>query len=170
MTSKNTRPTLTKFTKTAPKITPQQILLLVGLLLLLAIVGYFWLQNNQPAMPIETVPTHTTQPDAASAALDQEAPETDAPVDANIDTLKSEIPDADPEAILNAPLPETDSLAKEEIDRLEDEYQRLIEQEKIAEEEVAMTKSVTDMKGEQIALLEQRIEKMEAENLAPERQ
>ena len=69
----------------------------------------------------------------------------------------------DPEAILNAPLPETDSLAKEEIDRLEDESKRLAEQEKLATEQITMTKKLTDMKAEQIELLEQQIAQLEAD-------
>ncbi|QOD12821.1 hypothetical protein IEE84_00395 [Psychrobacter sp. 28M-43] len=67
-----------------------------------------------------------------------------------------------PTAILDAPLPENNSLAKEEIDRLEDERQRLAEQEKLAAEQVAMNKQLTDMKAEQIALLEQQIAQLEA--------
>lgn len=70
----------------------------------------------------------------------------------------------DPKTILNAPLPETDSLAKEEIDRLEDERQRLAEQEKLAAEQLAMNKQLTEMKAEQIALLEQQIAQLEASN------
>jgi len=67
-----------------------------------------------------------------------------------------------PTAILDAPLPKSDSLAKEEIDRLEDERQRLAEQEKLAAEQVAMNKQLTDMKAEQIALLEQQIAQLES--------
>jgi len=67
-----------------------------------------------------------------------------------------------PTAILDAPLPKNDSLAKEEIDRLEDERQRLVEQEKLAAEQVAMNKQLTDMKAEQIALLEQQIAQLES--------
>lgn len=69
---------------------------------------------------------------------------------------------SDSEAILNAPLPETDSLAKEEIDRLEDTRKRLAEQEKLAAEQVAMNKQLTEMKAEQIELLEQQIAQIEA--------
>lgn len=74
----------------------------------------------------------------------------------------------DPKAILTAPLPENDSLAKEEIDRLEDERQRLAEQEKLAAEQLAMNKQLTDMKAEQIALLEQQIAELEANETAVE--
>lgn len=72
----------------------------------------------------------------------------------------SDIPD--PKAILEAPLPETDSLAKEEIDRLEDERKRLAEQEKIAAEQIVMTKQLTELKAEEIELLEQQIAQLEA--------
>ena len=74
----------------------------------------------------------------------------------------------DPKTILNAPLPETDSLAKEEIDRLADERQRLAEQEKLAAEQLAMNKKLTEMKAEQIALLEQQIAELEANETASE--
>lgn len=67
----------------------------------------------------------------------------------------------DPKTILNAPLPTTDSLAKEEIDRLADERQRLAEQEKLAAEQLAMNKELTEMKAEQIALLEKQIAQLE---------
>lgn len=71
-----------------------------------------------------------------------------------------------PKTILNAPLPETNSLAKEEIDRLEDERQRLKEQEERVVEQLAMTKSLTQMKAEQIDLLEQQIAELEAKQAA----
>lgn len=70
---------------------------------------------------------------------------------------------SNPKAILEAPLPETDSLAKEEIDRLEDERKRLVEQEKLAAEQIAMTKQLTELKAEEIALLEQQIAQLEAD-------
>ena len=82
------------------------------------------------------------------------------------DASNNQIPS--PKTILNAPLPETDSLAKEEIDRLEDERKRLAEQEKLAAEQLAMNKKLTDMKAEQIALLEQQIAQLEAEEKAVE--
>lgn len=50
------------------------------------------------------------------------------------------------------PCRKNDSLAKEEIDRLEDERQRLAEQEKLVAEQLAMNKQLTEMKEEQIAL------------------
>lgn len=69
-------------------------------------------------------------------------------------------------AIISAPIPETDTLAKEEIDRLADERQRLKEQENIDTEQVEMTKSLTQMKAQQIELLERQIAELEAEQAA----
>ena len=79
--------------------------------------------------------------------------------DKNIDT-------PNPKAILNAPLPKTESLAKEEIDLLEDKRKRFAEQEKLAAEQLAMNQQLTDMKAEQIALLEQQIAQLEADSAA----
>ena len=70
---------------------------------------------------------------------------------------------SDAKAILEAPLPKTNSLAKEEIDRLEDERKRLAEQEKLAAEQIAMTKQLTELKAQEIALLEQQIAQLEAD-------
>lgn len=50
------------------------------------------------------------------------------------------------------------------MDRLEDERQRLAEQEGSAAEQVAMNKELAERKAEQIVLLEQPIAKLEAEN------
>lgn len=74
----------------------------------------------------------------------------------------------DPKLILDAPLPETDSLAKEEIDRLKDERQRMAEQDKLAAEQLTMNEKLSDMKAEQIALLEQQVAELEADKTVVE--
>lgn len=108
---------------------------------------------NNSAVNNSTVNSHETE-DADKAS-------TVAPVDTT-QALKT----PSPKTILNAPLPETNSLAKEEIDRLEDERQRLKEQEDRVVEQLAMTKSLTQMKAEQIDLLEQQIAELEAKQAA----
>lgn len=108
---------------------------------------------NNSAVNNSTVNSHETE-DADKAS-------TVAPVDTT-QALKT----PSPKTILNAPLPETNSLAKEEIDRLEDERQRLKEQEERVVEQLAMTKSLTQMKAEQIDLLEQQIAELEAKQAA----
>ncbi|WP_201611089.1 hypothetical protein [Psychrobacter submarinus] len=79
---------------------------------------------------------------------------------------KSNVAIPSSKAIIDAPIPETDTLAKEEIDRLADEHQRLKEQENIDAEQIEMTKSLTQMKAQQIELLERQIAELEAEQAA----
>lgn len=99
--------------------------------------------------------------------LDDDTSKDSMSADVPTEPIDESIPKAgqarNPKTILNAPLPATDSLAKEEIDRLEDERHRLADQEKIAAEQVAMHEQLTDMKAEQIALLEQQIAQLEAD-------
>ena len=138
-----------------------------GILLIVLLVGYLvWKstapQPNQSAaenLPVTSEQNEPTQ--IASVPLEDDV--RDVINNENQDSANirdSDIPD--PKAILEAPLPETDSLAKEEIDRLEDERKRLVEQEKLAAEQVAMTKQLTELKAEEIALLEQQIAQLEA--------
>lgn len=142
------------------------------------VIGYFAWKSTTPAtdtLPIKSSSSKTEQTKAAPSAatpLDNETNDTTLNESAALSATSSsqtldpntsrQVLDAD--AILNAPLPETDNLAKEEIDRLEDEQQRLAEQEKLAAEQLAMNKQLTAMKAEQIALLEQQIAKLEADN------
>ncbi|MDN3398562.1 hypothetical protein QL919_07470 [Psychrobacter sp. APC 3426] len=115
-------------------------------------------QSAEAAMSHDTSTDDTTIDEGNNLVEDSEANAATSP------TPKIQVPS--PTAILNAPLPKNDSLAKEEIDRLEDERKRLAEQEKLAAEQLAMNKQLTDMKAEQIALLEQQIAQLEANNPA----
>ncbi|WP_143505692.1 MULTISPECIES: hypothetical protein [unclassified Psychrobacter] len=168
MTSKQPSPTLSK-TATS---TRSKKLIMMALLSLAVVIAYFvW------ARPLSTTPTpikETTtktvpsQVDTLSKNVDSNSSEaagvvkTNNPSSPTENTESIETQVTDSEVILNAKLPETDTLAKEEVDRLEDERQRLIEQEKLAVEQVQMNKKLTDMKAEQIKLLEQQIAQLEA--------
>ena len=140
----------------------------LAIILLVIFIGYLvWKstipQSNQSAaenLPVTLEQNEPTQ--SASVPLEDDV--SNVITDKNQDvanTTDSDIPD--PKAILEAPMPETNSLAKEEIDRLEDERKRLAEQEKLAAEQVAMTKQLTELKAEEIALLEQQIAQLEAD-------
>ena len=142
-----------------------------GILLIVLFIGYLvWKstipQSNQSAaenLPVTSEQNEPTQ--SASVPLEDDV--SDVINDKNrdsADSTDSDIPD--PKAILEAPLPETNSLAKEEIDRLEDERQRLAAQEKLAAEQIAMTKQLTELKAQEIALLEQQIAQLEADTAA----
>ena len=144
-----------------------------GIILIALLIGYLVWKNALPeadTIAVDSLSGTSEQTKAASSTvtpLDNVAND----LESNNGTLDdsqaiaavTDTEASDPEAILNAPLPETDSLAKEEIDRLEDESKRLAEQEKIATEQITMTKKLTDMKAEQIELLEQQIAQLEAD-------
>lgn len=142
-----------------------------GVLLIVLLVGYLvWKsmasQHNHTIAENLSVTSEQNEPtQIASVPLEDDV--RDVINDENQD--RANITDSNisnPKAILEAPLPETDSLAKEEIDRLEDERKRLVEQEKLAAEQIAMTKQLTELKAEEIALLEQQIAQLEADTAA----
>ncbi len=171
MLSEKTRPILTKTSKTKSTSVGLKALIALIMLLIIIVIGYFFWPRPLPNSPAMTkdIPTETEQTQAAQSAVITE--NTERSNDTNrreSNTVTAQVTEMTdlllPEAaaILNAPLPATDSLAKEEIDRLEDQQQRLAEQEKLAAEQIMMSKDLTDMKAEQIALLEEQIAKLEA--------
>ena len=191
MKNKKNHPLLDKRLKGKAANSSRKIWIAIILALLFIAVAYGFWQQSEPktSEPISqsstSVPSLDEQTEAAQAAASQSAEAAmshdtstdDTTIDegnnlvedseantATSTTPKIQVPS--PTAILNAPLPKNDSLAKEEIDRLEDERERLAEQEKLAAEQLAMNKQLTDMKAEQIALLEQQIAQLEANNPA----
>ena len=142
-----------------------------GILLIVLLVGYLVWKS------MASQPNHTTAENLpVTSEQDEPTRIASVPLEDDVrDVINDENQDSanitdsnisNPKAILEAPLPETDSLAKEEIDRLEDERKRLVEQEKLAAEQIAMTKQLTELKAEEIALLEQQIAQLEADTAA----
>lgn len=159
--------------------TPTVLLMVLAVVALLAI-GYLLMQlfskpttveHSQQgpvfsSKPIATSATNTAAATAETADAGELANKaTDTGANANIDEsnlaglTNSSIPD--PKAIINAKIPESESLAKEEIDRLEDERKRLVEQEKLAKEQLQLVADINQRKAAQIALLEQQIAELE---------
>ena len=165
MNKKQIRPLPVKTLKKQPNKSRQKWLPIIILAALL--IGYLVWKNSSPdanTSLIESTQTPNEQNSAAQSdttSLDNNALDTSASI-LDTDDASTDSQTPDPEAILNAPLPETDSLAKEEIDRLADEHKRLAEQEKLAAEQLTMNKQLTEMKAEQIALLEEQIAQLEA--------
>ena len=168
MNKKQIRPLPVKTLKKRPSKSRQKwwpIIILAALL-----IGYLVWKNNSPnasITPVESTASTAAsiEQDSAKQADTNSLNNTADNSELNLDTDDATVTDnqtPDPEAILNAPLPETDSLAKEEIDRLADEHKRLAEQEKLAAEQLTMNKQLTEMKAEQIALLEEQIAQLEA--------
>ena len=142
-----------------------------GILLIVLFIGYLIWKNSLPeddTTAVESLPATTEQPDAVpstATSLDNVVND-DVLDDSQAIAAVKDTQAPDPEDILKAPLPKTNSLAKEEIDRLEDERQRLAAQEKLAAEQIAMTKQLTELKAQEIALLEQQIAQLEADTAA----
>ena len=142
-----------------------------GILLIVLFIGYLVWKNSLPednTTAVESLPATTEQPDAVpstATSLDNVVND-DVVDDSQAIAAVTDTQAPDPEDILKAPLPKTNSLAKEEIDRLEDERQRLAAQEKLAAEQIAMTKQLTELKAEEIVLLEQQIAQLEADTEA----
>ena len=168
MNKKEIRPLPAKSLKKKPTKARQKWWPIIILAVLL--IGYLVWKNNSPnasITPVESTASTAAsiEQDSAKQADTNSLNNTADNSELNLDTDDATVMDSqmpDPEAILNAPLPETDSLAKEEIDRLEDERKRLAEQEKLAAEQLTMNKQLTEMKAEQIALLEEQIAQLEA--------
>lgn len=189
MKNKKPHPLLNKHLNNKPSKSHSKAAVAVILVLLVAAFGYFIWTQSQPKVsePIDqsssalaeqtkttnTVASPDVSPDDIKSAVESNIDDTaDDGTSRDNDTINTENNSAamasnqipDPKAILQAPLPQNNSLAKEEIDRLEDERQRLAEQEKLAAEQLAMNKKLADMKAKQIALLEQQIAQLEADN------
>ena len=171
----STRPSLPR--QQRGNTTPTVLLMVLAVVALLAI-GYLLVQLFSTSTTVEHSqqgPVFSSKPIATSAtnAAATTAETADAGelvnkatgTGANIDNsnlagfTNSSIPD--PKAIINAKIPESESLAKEEIDRLEDERKRLVEQEKLAKEQLQLVADINQRKAAQIALLEQQIAELE---------
>ncbi|WP_201577159.1 hypothetical protein [Psychrobacter immobilis] len=178
MKNKKQHPLLSKRAKAKAAKSRRKIWMAIILVLLFIIIGYLvWAQSvpetsktdsSSPSIPEQTEATQATMP-AENVLSEVESDDAvlneDIIIDENFETsTNSTVQTPNPAAILNAPLPKTDSLAKEEIDRLADESKRFAAQEKLAAEQLAMNKKLTEMKEEQIALIEQQIAQLEAEN------
>ncbi|MFZ3143340.1 hypothetical protein [Psychrobacter glacincola] len=170
MKSKKMRPLSNKVSK---KSTISRQKWWFGILLIVLFIGYLVWKNSLPehnTTAVESLPATTEQPDAVpststATSLDNVVND-DVLDDSQAIAAVTDTEAPDPEDILKAPLPKTNSLAKEEIDRLEDERQRLAAQEKLAAEQIAMTKQLTELKAQEIALLEQQIAQLEADTAA----
>ncbi|MGP5211004.1 hypothetical protein ACTXJ5_09445 [Psychrobacter alimentarius] len=179
MNRKKMRPVSTKSSKAKTAQAGRRVWVVLIIAVILIAIGYLlWIKPEpEVVLPVSQPPTMNEQTEAAQVASTPnfvtDEPDTVLPdsIVTNENTSANDdkrVETPNPKAILDAPLPETNSLAKEEIDRLEDERQRMAEQEKLAAEQLAMNKKLTDMKAEQIALLEQQIAELEANETAVE--
>lgn len=147
------------------KHSPSKSLLILLALLTLGFIGYFLFKLLTPPAPEVVQPQPTVEPAKSVAAPTAPAQDATTPAsDAGQLIDPNDIPN--PDAIINAPLPENASLAKEEIDKLDDEYTRLTEQEKIGQQQAKLMEELTQKKAEQIELLEKQIAQLEGQGSA----
>ena len=130
------------------------------LILVMLFIGYLiWkgaLSDTNSSLPVTRQIEATESISTPLNNVTNTSDNTDISVSSNNHSLKSD-------AIRSAPLPETDSLAKEESDRLNDQGKRSFEQEKLLAEQLAMNKQLAEMKAQQITLVEQQIAQLEAD-------
>jgi flagellar basal body-associated protein FliL len=60
--------------------------------------------------------------------------------------------------LLTAPLPATDALAKEEVDRLQDQYSQLAEQKELLQQQIADSNKLIEMKEKYLADLQAKLQ------------
>lgn len=165
------------FERRADKSNKLMLLLVFTGIVVAAVVGYFLLTHSLPNNP-SAAPDANANAEVASNA--QQAASEETSFDAN-NALEvpneqiavsevaaptsetDEIQSIDTDVIINAEIPNDPALAREEIDRLEDETRRYAEQEQMLAEQVAMMDELTQKKAEQIELLEQQIAQLEAQ-------
>ncbi len=108
---------------------------------------------DQAGTPLPTVATATENANDKATVAEVSKPQpVTKPLTANM---------PDPEKIINAEVPNDESLVKEEIDKLADEEKRLEQQEKLLDKRLKMMDELTAKKEEQIKLLEKQISQIE---------
>ena len=153
--------------------------------LLLVIAGLWYWFNREPSQAPAESTTVASVP-AASNAMAQAHDSTDtaetsaaatasAPVQTMIVPRTAEqVPQVanginliTPEEILAPELPQDPTLAKEELDRLEEQSSQLADQQAMMNEQLDMMHELSSKKAERIQLLEQRIAELERQQAAP---
>lgn len=124
-------------------------------------------QSNQP---IKAVPK-TQQAVTASSVKQAESQVASIPStlisDGQTRMTSATSSNIDPNAILAAPMPEDSTIAKEEIDRLDDQFLQLSEQETLLQAQLSVMGTLEDKKAERIRLLEQQIALLEQQKATP---
>lgn len=157
--------------------------------LLLVIAGLWYWFNREPSQAPAEPTTVASVPVAAPAASNARAQAHDstdtaetsaaatasAPVQTMIVPRTAEqVPQVanginliTPEEILAPELPQDPTLAKEELDRLDEQSSQLADQQAMMNEQLDMMHELSSKKAERIQLLEQRIAELERQQAAP---
>lgn len=169
------KPILTPYPKKNHKLMP----LILGLLVLGGLGAWWFSQmadKTPEPKPVATTPIAKPMPMPVPVAVPISAATVTATSATNVVTTTPTTKDSattttassnltliKPEEILANPIPNDPALAKEEMDKLADQSTRLAGQQKMMEDQLRMTKELSDKKAERIALLEQQIAQLEVQ-------
>lgn len=190
--AKRQKPTTATTTHTTQTSTPRRALAKIGgkskmpwlyVLPLLLVIPALWYWLNRapqaPTEPVSTAPAPVAAPKAsapatstASAVAMAQAAREAATADASTQ-MAEHVPEVanaihliTPEDILAPAMPQDPALAKEELDRLDEQSSQLAEQQAMMSEQLDMMNELSNKKAERIRLLEQRIAELEREQEA----
>lgn len=141
------------------------MILAAAVALVLLILAWFLMKDNQNEVPdagAQTAAIVASESDKTNETSVDQAPASESKI-SDVEALALDIPTADPSAILQADIPSDTALVKEEIDRLNDQDKRLLEQAQDIEEYLQDLSKLGDAKDEKIALLEAQIAQLEAQ-------
>ena len=133
-------------------------IVLAALAAILLLVLAYWLNNQGNTPTPAPAPAPVVQP--APEPTPEAAPQSE---DATSFLPQGEAEQIDVDAILNAEVPQDETLIKEEIDRLHDKDTQLAEQAKILDEQLGGIEKLSQAQEEQIKLLEEQIKLLEAQ-------
>lgn len=175
-TTKKTKPLISLFAKKASPTNQKRLTVIAvgATVALLLLVGMAFLMNN--STPPDNTPQFTAQQNTQEPAADNTTPSDDNAISEQTTTTQpsstsdttdnldiADAPTINADAIVNADIPQDETLIKEEIDRLKDKDSRLTEQAKLIDEQLATLEELTQTKEEQIKLLQAQIEHLESQ-------
>lgn len=124
-------------------------------------------QSNQPTKAVLKTQQAVTASSVKQAASQVASTPSTLTSDGQTRMASATSSNIDPNAILAAPMPEDSAIAKEEIDRLDDQFLQLSEQETLLQAQLSVMGTLEEKKAERIRLLEQQIALLEQQKSTP---
>ena len=125
------------------------------------------IQPNQPTKDVPKTQQAVTASSVKQAASQVASTPSTLTSDGQTRMASATSSNIDPNAILAAPMPEDSAIAKEEIDRLDDQFLQLSEQETLLQAQLSVMGTLEEKKAERIRLLEQQIALLEQQKATP---
>lgn len=125
-------------------------MILIAVVVIASLVGIFasYIIQQRQANPESPATSPETPQTPVSTQVAPPQPATDSiAIDSSADA-----------AILTAPMPESDTLAREEMDRLQDEYSQLTEQKELLKQQITDSNKLIEMKEKYLADLQSKLD------------